>query len=98
MTARDNRPTILSRAALVMASLTAAFFGVEAAFSPLAAQKEQFERSKPHVNVGTASEGSQQLAPQKCCGNETVDKVGNTLEKPAQQTQRNEKPSGPARR
>ena len=98
MTARDNRPNILSKAALVFGSLTAAIFGVEAAFSPLAAQKEQFERSKPHVNVGTAVEGGQQLAPQNCCGEATVDEADSMLEAPAQKKRREKKPSDPARR
>ena len=57
MTDRASDQTILSRMFLILGSVVAALFGLEAAFSPAPAQKETFERTKPHVNVGTVGGG-----------------------------------------
>ena len=68
MTDRESDQTMLSRIFLILGSVVAALFGVEAAFSPAPAQKETFERSKPHVNVGTVGRGGSSPSQKTCCG------------------------------
>ena len=46
------------KALLIAASLLPAALLMEAALSPSLAQKAQFERNKPHVNIGTIGHAS----------------------------------------
>ena len=68
MTARERNQTIMSKVLAIMGSVAAALFGLEAAFSPVAAQKETFERTKPHLNVGTVGSGGSSPSQKTCCG------------------------------
>ena len=87
MTARERNQTILSRVFLILGSVVAALFGLEAAFSPAAAQKETFERRKPHLNVGTVGSGGSSPSQKTCCGEVNSGASVDADKEPAQQIQ-----------
>lgn len=82
----------LSHALLITCGVAAAVTAAEAVVTPALAQKEQFERTKPHLNIGTighqtqtpsglATPDSQSTSP-SCCDNMVVDGVRDVRRKP----------------
>ena len=83
----------LSQALLIACGMTAAVMAADASVTPASAQKAQFERTKPHANVGTIGDqpqvpsglttsGTQGTAPQ-CCDTMVVDGIRDFRRKPA---------------
>ncbi len=85
-------------ALLLIGGLAPALLGAEAAVSSAMAQKEVFERNKPHVNVGTIGNQSQApsgLATQQeavpedtCCEVRIIDNVRDLKKRPARRIHR----------
>lgn len=70
-------PICRRKALLIAASLLPAVFLMEATVSPSMAQKTQFERTKPHVDVGTI--GHIDTSVTKTSQSQPADNASNVL-------------------
>ena len=68
MTDRESDQTMLSRIFLILGSVVRGTVRSGGRVFPAPAQKETFERSKPHVNVGTVGSGGSSPSQKICCG------------------------------
>ena len=99
--------TRLSRTFIIIGALAPALLGADAAISAASAQKAEFERTKPHVNVGTIGDQEEgptgfatttSQAPAKCCGNMIVDGVRSFKRTPRHRVQIRTRRARPQRR
>ena len=98
MTELRNTRHSAFQALLIIGGLAPALLCADAVMSPSMAQKEQFERKKPHTNVGTIEQQGEHpanLATEQeaiptipCCDNMSVDSVRNFNHKPKGRVQR----------